>query len=420
MTAKNKKALNKAMKAKKEGKPVKAEETKDKQSTVKEEVKKITAAKEPKKITTAKEPKKIAASKEPEKIAAQPEPKKLSTQPEPKKLAVKAETEKEAKPKAEPKEEKKVVKKTAAKEKATKSSEKAKRTAKRVKEETATPKKAVKKASKAIVKKTVEEPKLDLKNVSLDDCMWRLNEKGADVSYEMVAAMLLDEKDMKKVVKGIAEDKQLSDATALTLLQAVVEKISQTMDIKAADFAQIKKAMAAFEKGKLGDDDEANAQLYLDAFKTAEKILMIAQRKQIALAADVSKLLGSDVAVFMEHFFQTAYDLLPSWQYSDVKFYEDFAYAILSQFEDLYELHQLRIQLDVADLYIKHGDFGQGDACYGYILRDNQIKDYIYYRYASVYESIDINRAKEIAYVSMQYVDERYTYYPQLAEIINK
>lgn len=401
MTAKNKKALNKAMKAKKEGKPVKAEETKDKQSTVKEEVKKITAAKEPKKITTAKEPKKIAASKEPEKIAAQPEPKKLSTQPE-------------------PKEEKKVVKKTAAKEKTTKSSEKAKRTAKRVKEETATPKKAVKKASKASVKKTVEEPKLDLKNVSLDDCMWRLNEKGADVSYEMVAAMLLDEKDMKKVVKGIAEDKQLSDATALTLLQAVVEKISQTMDIKAADFAQIKKAMAAFEKGKLGDDDEANAQLYLDAFKTAEKILMIAQRKQIALAADVSKLLGSDVAVFMEHFFQTAYDLLPSWQYSDVKFYEDFAYAILSQFEDLYELHQLRIQLDVADLYIKHGDFGQGDACYGYILRDNQIKDYIYYRYASVYESIDINRAKEIAYVSMQYVDERYTYYPQLAEIINK
>ncbi|WP_278568060.1 neurofilament protein [Amedibacillus dolichus] len=401
MTAKNKKALNKAMKAKKEGKPVNAEETKKKQSTVKEEVKKITAAKEPKKITTAKEPKKIAASKEPEKIAAQPEPKKLSTQPE-------------------PKEEKKVVKKTAAKEKTTKSSEKAKRTAKRVKEETATPKKAVKKASKASVKKTVEEPKLDLKNVSLDDCMWRLNEKGADVSYEMVAAMLLDEKDMKKVVKGIAEDKQLSDATALTLLQAVVEKISQTMDIKAADFAQIKKAMAAFEKGKLGDDDEANAQLYLDAFKTAEKILMIAQRKQIALAADVSKLLGSDVAVFMEHFFQTAYDLLPSWQYSDVKFYEDFAYAILSQFEDLYELHQLRIQLDVADLYIKHGDFGQGDACYGYILRDNQIKDYIYYRYASVYESIDINRAKEIAYGSMQYVDERYTYYPQLAEIINK
>lgn len=400
MTAKNKKALNKAMKAKKEGKPVNAEETKKKQSTVKEEVKKITAAKEPKKITTAKEPKKIAASKEPEKIAAQPEPKKLSTQPE-------------------PKEEKKVVKKTAAKEKTTKSSEKAKRTAKRVKEETATPKKAVKKASKASVKKTVEEPKLDLKNVSLDDCMWRLNEKGADVSYEMVAAMLLDEKDMKKVVKGIAEDKQLSDAT-LTLLQAVVEKISQTMDIKAADFAQIKKAMAAFEKGKLGDDDEANAQLYLDAFKTAEKILMIAQRKQIALAADVSKLLGSDVAVFMEHFFQTAYDLLPSWQYSDVKFYEDFAYAILSQFEDLYELHQLRIQLDVADLYIKHGDFGQGDACYGYILRDNQIKDYIYYRYASVYESIDINRAKEIAYGSMQYVDERYTYYPQLAEIINK
>ena len=71
-------------------------------------------------------------------------------------------------------------------------------------------------------------------------------------------------------------------------------------------------------------------------------------------------------------------------------------------------------------LYIKHGDFGHGDECYGYILRDNQIKDYIYYRFASVYEDIDFNKAKALAYESLQYVDGRYTYYQNIMDIINK
>ena len=80
----------------------------------------------------------------------------------------------------------------------------------------------------------------------------------------------------------------------------------------------------------------------------------------------------------------------------------------------------MNILLDVADLYIKHDDFQHGDECYGYILRDNQIKDYIYYRFAAVYENIDLNKAKALANESLQFVDERYTYYSNIMEILNK
>ena len=125
---------------------------------------------------------------------------------------------------------------------------------------------------------------------------------------------------------------------------------------------------------------------------------MIGQRKNIGDSAIVSELIGADVDAFVAHFFDLAYAILPDWQYDDVKFYEDFAYAVLSQYYDLFTKYQLRILMDVADLYIKHGD----------------------YRFASVYEDIDFNKAKALAYESLQYVDGRYTYYQNIMDIINK
>ena len=75
--------------------------------------------------------------------------------------------------------------------------------------------------------------------------------------------------------------------------------------------------------------------------------------------------------------------------------------------------------MDVADLYIEHGDYGLGDANYEYILRENQIKDYIYLRFAKIYyDSVDREKAKSIAYSALQYVDERYTYYPDIIAIL--
>jgi len=91
---------------------------------------------------------------------------------------------------------------------------------------------------------------------------------------------------------------------------------------------------------------------------------------------------------------------------------------VLSHFTDLHDKYANRAMMDVADLYIEHGDYGLGDANYGYIIRENQIKDYIYYRYANVYVDIDREKARSIAQSALQYVDSRYTYYPNIMSIL--
>lgn len=251
---------------------------------------------------------------------------------------------------------------------------------------------------------------------------------GVAYVYNDYTRILLDDADLKNIENNIIEGNALSekdfsfekDGFDMNLIAVTLSKIADTMDVKASDFKAIKKDITTCLKTNLKEDAEANASEYLKEFKLCEKILMIGQRKNISNAQELSRLIGVDIDSFVKHFFAFAYGILPTWQYDDVKFYEDFAYAILSQYADLYDKYQLNILVDCADLYIKHGDFQHGDENYGYILRDNQIKDYIYYRFASVYETIDINKAKALAYESLECVDERFVYYKNIMEIINK
>lgn len=418
-------------KTSKKAKPtVKAEKAKTKgvekkTAKVVEEVKTVAAAKEEtKKITAAKEPEKITAAKEPEKI----EEKKVE------KIETK-EAVKEAKPA------KKTTKKATAKKESAKKEAKtpAKKTTKKTvaaEEKTPTAVKEEKKpaAKKQTAKKTTKKASAKASHVkeyeaySLDDCIAKMQTMGVQYDYNDYTRILLDEADDKVTAKNIIEGNGIKekgftfekDGCDEELVLVVLNKVKETMDIKAADFKEIKKDVKASMKAELGEDAEANASEYLKEFKLCEKILMLGQRKNIISSEEVSKLLDVDVDAFIEHFFNFAYGILPGWQYDDVKFYEDFAYAVLSQYTDLYTKYQLRVLIDVADLYIKHGDFQHGDVCYGYILRDNQIKDYIYYRFAHVYEDIDFNKAKALAYESLQFVDGRYTYYQNIMDIINK
>lgn len=420
--------------------------------TAEPEAKKITAEKEPEKLTT-KKIEKITTAKEAEKLTTAPAPEKIETK-ETVKLATsaaktteKAEEKKPTEAKAETKKKpaakktaaKKTTKKEESKEEAVKAEDKpvkkvAKKTAAAKKAEP-TAKKAVKKteekkaAAKKAAPKKVDKEKLEAyAALSLDEAIQKAQAMGVQHVYEDYTRFLLDEADSKQIAKNIIDGNALSekgftydkDGFDTDLISVVLEKVADTMDVKAMDYKELKKDITACLKAEMTADAEANAAEYLKEFKVCEKLLMIGQRKNITDAAIVSDLIGADVDAFVAHFFQFAYAILPGWQYDDVKFYEDFAFAVLSQYSDLYEKYQLNILLDVADLYIKHGDFGHGDECYGYILRDNQIKDYIYYRFASVYEDIDFNKAKALAYESLQYVDGRYTYYQNIMNIINK
>lgn len=343
---------------------------------------------------------KATTDTEVKKIAAKPQPKKLTTAKEPKKIATKAQPKKQTE-----KEEKKETKVVEKKEPA---------------------KKAVKTEK---VKKTSAKAKAEIyNNMTLQECIEKMHAMNVRYSYEDYVSILFEEADKKKIVKNIMEGNHIADLKLdfdrdgydEDLILITLCKVGETMDIRAEDFKDMEKEVARLIQFKYTDDPEQNAQAYLDTFHMWEKVLMVAQRKQIHDCQTFETLLKIDTDAFLQHFMKLAYTILPSWQYNDVVFYEDFIYTILSQYDDLYAKYQLEALLDCADLYIKFHDYQRGDEAYGYILRENEIKDYIYYRFAHVYESIDLGKAKALAYESFQYVDGRYDYYPKIMEIVEK
>lgn len=167
-------------------------------------------------------------------------------------------------------------------------------------------------------------------------------------------------------------------------------------------------------------DEIKDAKQYLKDFDTAEALLVMAQQENIREVSMHTEKIGCDVKAFYEHFFTYAYEILRTWQYADVDYYQNFAFAIVGQYADMFDEYQMRIQMDCADLFILHGDESRGDGDYHYLLRENEIKDYIYYRFASIYQQKgNMDKAKGIAYDSLHCVDERYTYYTAIQEIIN-
>lgn len=280
---------------------------------------------------------------------------------------------------------------------------------------------------KATPKKTSKAVKLaQYNNFAIDTCIDMARAMGVDMGYDQYANMLLEITDLKTIANNIIDKYELKtkkfsfdeDGYDIDLIEVLVSKIADTVDIKAQDFIElggIAKECLAYE---LSDDASANNDEYHKEFDLVKKILMIAQRKDLHTMEELASLLKMDMTDTILHYMDVAYNVLKNWQYDDVKYYENFIYAVLSHFTDLHDKYANRAMMDVADLYIEHGDYGLGDANYGYIIRENQIKDYIYYRYANVYVDIDREKARSIAQSALQYVDSRYTYYPNIMSIL--
>ena len=276
-------------------------------------------------------------------------------------------------------------------------------------------------------KKTSKAVKLaQYNNFGIDTCIDMARAMGVDMGYDQYANMLLEITDLKTIANNIIDKYDLKtkkfsfdeDGYDIDLIEVLVSKIADTVDIKAQDFIElggIAKECLAYE---LSDDASANNDEYHKEFDLVKKILMIAQRKDLHTMEELASLLKMDMTDTILHYMDVAYNVLKNWQYDDVKYYENFIYAVLSHFTDLHDKYANRAMMDVADLYIEHGDYGLGDANYGYIIRENQIKDYVYYRYANVYVDIDREKARSIAQSALQYVDSRYTYYPNIMSIL--
>ena len=424
-------------------KKVVKEETKPAVEAKKEEVKTAEVKKATKPAVEVKkeevkpaETKKAPAKKATTKKAAKPavEVKKEEVKPaETKKApAKKATTKKAVKPAVEVKKEevKPAETKKAPAKKATKSAVKAKKeevkpaetkkaTAKKTTKKTTTKKTTTKKVTTKKMTKEEQYAKL-----SLDTCLDLAKAMSMNVTRDSIIQQLILNPDVKSVSKDLVNKYQLTgkfnfeeDGYDEGLVEVLVSKVYETADIKpekAEDLqADVDHALNYKFTDVVADGEEYKAQ-----FDTMRKVLMIAQHKDIHDSKKLDEEIGIDVEKFVEEFMDLAYSVLKTWKYEDVDYYEHFIYAVLSQLEDLHDTYRNRIMMDVADLYILHGDYGLGDADYGYILRENQIKDYIYYRYASIYEGVDKDKAKQIANQALQFVDDRFTYYPNIIAVL--
>ena len=395
--------------------PIKTTKKVTNKKVVKEETKPAVEAK--------KEEVKTAEVKKATKPAV--EAKKEEVKPaETKKAPVKkATTKKAAKPAVEVKKEevKPAETKKAPAKKATKSAAKAKKEeVKPAETKKATTKKTTTK--KVTTKKMTKEEQYA--KLSLDTCLDLAKAMSMNVTRDSIIQQLILNPDVKSVSKDLVNKYQLTgkfnfeeDGYDEGLVEVLVSKVYETADIKpqkAEDLqADVDHALNYKFTDVVADGEEYKAQ-----FDTMRKVLMIAQHKDIHDSKKLDEEIGIDVEKFVEEFMDLAYSVLKTWKYEDVDYYEHFIYAVLSQLEDLHDTYRNRIMMDVADLYILHGDYGLGDADYGYILRENQIKDYIYYRYASIYEGVDKDKAKQIANQALQFVDDRFTYYPNIIAVL--
>ena len=384
----------------------------------KEEVKPAETKKAPAKKTTTKKAVKPAVEVKKEEV------KSAETKKAPAKKATKSAV------KAKKEEVKSAETKKATAKKATKSAVKAKKeevkpaetkkaTAKKTTKKTTTKKTTTKKVTTKKMTKEEQYAKL-----SLDTCLDLAKAMSMNVTRDSIIQQLILNPDVKSVSKDLVNKYQLTgkfnfeeDGYDEGLVEVLVSKVYETADIKpekAEDLqADVDHALNYKFTDVVADGEEYKAQ-----FDTMRKVLMIAQHKDIYDSKKLDEEIGIDVEKFVEEFMDLAYSVLKTWKYEDVDYYEHFIYAVLSQLEDLHDTYRNRIMMDVADLYILHGDYGLGDADYGYILRENQIKDYIYYRYASIYEGVDKDKAKQIANQALQFVDDRFTYYPNIIAVL--
>ena len=384
--------------------------------------KKAPAKKEETKPTEEKKApvKKVAAEKKApaKKEEAKPAEKKKVT-------AKKATAEKKApakKEEAKPVEKKKVTAKKATVEKKTpakKAAAKPSTTKKASTKKTTTKKTTTKKATTKKMTKEEQYAKL-----SLDTCLDLAKAMSMDVTRDSIIQQLILNPDVKSVSENLVNKYQLTgkfnfeeDGYDEGLVEVLVSKVFETADIKPQKPEDLQADVTHALNYKF-TDVVADGEEYKDQFDTMRKVLMIAQHKDMHGSKKLEEEVGVDVEKFVEEFMDLAYSVLKTWKYEDVDYYEHFIFAVLSQLEDLHNKYSNRIMMDVADLYILHGDYGLGDADYAYILRENQIKDYIYYRYASIYEGVDKDKAKQIANQALQFVDDRFTYYPNIIAVL--
>ncbi|MBF0580345.1 hypothetical protein IM774_11310 [Erysipelotrichaceae bacterium RD49] len=242
------------------------------------------------------------------------------------------------------------------------------------------------------------------------------------LKQELTHALDIDEQIAKYLDEAKKANKKFTfevDGFDTTVIPFLCRRIAATLPNKAADNVALAKKISTDVDRILINEGMNDSAIYKDLLDDVRQVLVYAQHHNLHTLEEVSEAIPADLDKLVDRFMTVAYTILPGWQYNDVKYYEGFIYGVMAQFDDLVHL-QNRTLMDIADLYIKHGDYQNGNSGYGYVLRENQLKDQIYYRFAHVYEPFDLQRAKNIAQDALRVIDGRYDYYPKILEILQK
>ncbi len=280
------------------------------------------------------------------------------------------------------------------------------------------PAKKVKKATKAV--KVAQ-----YNNFALDTCFEMARAMGVQMGYHEYTQALLEEKDVKKVAKGIIKKYDIAkkfsfeeDGYDEDLILVILERVLPTMEITASDFDSIAEDLKAVEEYKAGEDASADNEQYKKDFEIMKRMLMYSQRKGYKTVKELKKAVHADAKDAFKAFTKLAYDVLKNWTIADVKYYEGFVYSILSQFNDLYEDYEEKIIMDISDLYLLRGDLEKGKRDYQYVIRETKNKGKAYLRFATIYKDIDVEGAAEIVEASKRYVKEDSKYFEKLQNVI--
>lgn len=336
-----------------------------------------------KKISSKPQAKRITAKAVPKKIEAKPNAKQLTTAKAPKQITAKA-----------------PAKKIASVE------------AKRLMDQTAVSKSSAKKDRYA--------------QLTVSECMAYVKKMGIKESVEDLAAMLFKQEASavkEELLKSYGIKKTSftikKDGLNAQVIDAVLNKITEAQTAAVSEYDALRAEVQAVKALSLCEDDSKNAELYHRAFSVMEQLLMIGQKSDIHELTLVEKDIQiPDLAAFVTQFMQIANTVLIKFLYRDVEYYEAFMYEFCSQYDDIYWKIEQELQMDIADLYIRHQDYQRGDVNYGYLLRENGIRDKVYARFVGVYEDIDLNKAKGLAYEATRYTGEDSPHYAYLHKIL--
>ena len=226
---------------------------------------------------------------------------------------------------------------------------------------------------------------------SLGKIMSHLYHKKICLTYDDYIQYLMSVEDWEVIIQQILKRCDIDYTNKdeqneiMLLLYVLLEKLAVQLPICARDEEFIRQTSKFLLGVKVSDElNEENNNIFLKRHAFLKIILDYAKFMKIESVQTIDEKFGCDLKQHILLYQEDAYCLLKYWQYHDVMFYEQFMYRLISQFKELYVELQEKVQCDVCDLYMLHGDENKAHRAYQQLLKQSDDYGRIALRYAQI------------------------------------